>query len=77
MQRDLPYEVSGPALRTLGQTVSVPSEAPYFGAHYRVTQVGASAIPHLLRPGPLQLDKLLLLCWSIHRALPGMLLCLA
>lgn len=37
-ERDLPYEVSGPALRTLGQTVSVPSEAPYFGAHYRVLQ---------------------------------------
>ena len=42
LQRDLPYEVSSPALRTLGQTVSVPSEAPYFGAHYRVTQVRAT-----------------------------------
>ena len=40
MQRDLPYELSTPDLRTKGQTVKVPSQAPYFGAHYRITQVG-------------------------------------
>ena len=31
-ERDLPYELSSPDLRTAGQTVQVPSEAPYFGA---------------------------------------------
>ena len=43
-QRDLPYEVAAPALRTLGQTVGVPSEAPFLGAHYRVTQVGGGML---------------------------------
>ncbi|KAL4438663.1 hypothetical protein ABPG77_006267 [Micractinium sp. CCAP 211/92] len=37
-ERDLPYELSTPELRTKGQTVTVPSQAPYFGAHYRITQ---------------------------------------
>lgn len=37
-ERDLPYELSTPELRTKGQTVAVPSKAPYFGAHYRITQ---------------------------------------
>lgn len=45
-------------LRTLGQTVGVPSEAPFFGAHYRITQVGPSGAPILClvvgcrRPAP-------------------------
>lgn len=39
-QRDLPYELTAPGLRTVGQTVAVPSEAPYFGSHYRVMTVG-------------------------------------
>jgi hypothetical protein len=38
LQRDLPYELSTPELLTKGQTVGVPSEAKYFGAHYRIMQ---------------------------------------
>lgn len=37
-ERDLPYQLSTPDLTTQGQTVSVPSDAAYFGAHYRITQ---------------------------------------
>lgn len=36
-ERDLPYELSTPDLRTVGQTVQVPGDKPFFGAHYRVT----------------------------------------
>ncbi|PSC73715.1 carotenoid oxygenase [Micractinium conductrix] len=37
-ERDLPYELSTPDLKTRGQTLPVPSKAPYFGAHYRILQ---------------------------------------
>jgi hypothetical protein len=61
LQRDLPYQLSTPELRTLGQTVSVPSDAPFFGAHYRIEQVGPAAPP---RPAALPAGPCMPTAWQ-------------